>query len=152
MAVDSQIFEMVYVWGERNGERDLQENERKRGMNLTIIVLICLNVVFNATANILIKTAMNKLAGVKLNSLTVIFSQLILNPVFILGCVSFGMSLLFYSFVLQKVNVSFAYPITVGGSIILVSFVSMLLLHEKIKATQVAGVAVILAGITLIMR
>jgi multidrug transporter EmrE-like cation transporter len=121
-------------------------------MNLKIVLLFAGNVTFNATGNIMMKHGMNALKDIQLNTLRAILSNLILNPLLIIGVFSYVLSLVFYIFILQRVNLNIAYPIVVACTAILVNIVAQLMLHESITWSQITGYAVIIVGIYLIVR
>jgi Membrane transporters of cations and cationic drugs len=121
-------------------------------VNLKIIMLFAGNVVFNAVGNTMMKHGMNAVKGIPLNSFRAIVFNLVLNPLLIIGVFSYVLSLVFYIFVLQKVNLNIAYPIVVACTAILVNIASQFMLHESITWIQIVGYAVIIVGIYLIVR
>ena len=121
-------------------------------MNLKIVLLFAGNVTFNAVGNIMMKRGMNSVKDISLNTFRAIVSHLVLNPLLIIGAFSYVLSLAFYVFVLQKVSLNIAYPIVVACTAILINIASQLMLHESITWSQIAGCAVIIGGIYLIVR
>jgi len=121
-------------------------------MNLKIVLLFAGNVAFNAVGNIMMKHGMNAVKGIPLNTFKAIVFNLILNPLLIIGVCSYVLSLVFYIFVLQRVSLNIAYPIVVACTAILINIASQLMLHESITWSQIAGCAVIIGGIYLIVR
>jgi len=121
-------------------------------MNLRILALLIGNVVFNAGGNIMMKMGMNNIKGVSLNTGKDIISQLILNPLLILGAGSYVLSLVFYIFVLQKINLNVAYPIVVSCTAVLINIAARFMLNEGITWSQIVGCIVIVFGIYLIVR
>jgi multidrug transporter EmrE-like cation transporter len=121
-------------------------------MNLKIVLLFAGNVAFNAVGNIMMKQGMNTVKNIPLNTFRAIVFNLILNPLLIMGAFSYILSLVFYIFVLQKVNLNIAYPIIVACTAILVNITAQITLQESISMSQIAGYAVIICGIYLIVR
>jgi len=121
-------------------------------MNLKIVLLFAGNVTFNAIGNIMMKHSMNNVKDVPLNTFRAILSNLILNPILIIGTVCYVLSLVFYIFVLQKVSLNIAYPIVVACTAVIVNIAAQFMLHETITWSQIAGYAVIVGGIYLIVR
>jgi len=121
-------------------------------VNLKIVLLFAGNVAFNAVGNIMMKYGMNTVKDAPLSTFRAVVSNLILNPLLIIGAFSYVLSLVFYVFVLQKVSLNIAYPIVVACTAILVNIASQFMLHESITWNQIAGCAVIIGGIYLIVR
>lgn len=119
---------------------------------MRIIILFLLSIAFNVTANILMKVGMMRLKELQLTQISEMIQKMILNPALILGCVCYAISLLFYTFILQKINLNIAYPIVISGTVLLITVVSSLLLMEPLKLTNIIGIFVILSGIFLVLR
>ena len=76
----------------------------------------------------------------------------ITNPIIWAGLVSFGLALMFYTYVLTKMNLSVAYPLMTSlGFLIVVSF-SVLYFHENVQIAQIIGLVLVLLGLYLIAR
>jgi small multidrug resistance pump len=75
-----------------------------------------------------------------------------LGPWFLAGVVFFGCSVVIYAQALQSIAVSVGYPVMVGVSTLLVLACSMLFLKEALGGAQLAGVALIVAGVVLAAR
>ena len=119
-------------------------------MNL-IILFIC-NIVFNAVANVLIKLGMTNTADLNFGETSILIKYMIFNPKLILGCVFYALSLVFYSFILQKMDLSIAYPIVISGSVFLVMIFSKLIFKESINITQIIGTVIVLLGIVFLLK
>lgn len=119
---------------------------------MRIIILFLLSIAFNVTANILIKVGMTHLKELKLEQAGVLIQKMILNPALIFGCLCYGLSLLFYTFILQKINLNIAYPIVISGTVLLITVISSFILMEPLKFTNIIGIFVILSGIFLVLR
>lgn len=119
---------------------------------MKITILFLLNIVFNTLGNLLIKQAMIKVKDIELNTIYIIITKVIFNPTLIIGCIFYGLSLLVYSFILQKINLNTAYPITVSGSILLVTLISVLIFKESFKTSNFVGIFAILIGIYFIVK
>jgi multidrug transporter EmrE-like cation transporter len=121
-------------------------------MNLKIVLLFAGNVSFNAIGNIMMKRGMNAVKDIPLNTFRAVVFNLILNPLLIIGACSYVLSLVFYIFVLQRVNLNIAYPVIVACTAILVNIAAQFMLHESLTWSQITGYAVIIGGIYLIVR
>ena len=105
-------------------------------------IYLALAIVFNSAANLVIKG----FASERSES----FYDLITNFPLIVGVMLFGINFIFYTKALHYLNISVAYPIVVGFSIILIISLSMLFLHERLTFVQVGGIGLIIAGIVLV--
>ena len=75
------------------------------------------------------------------------------NPlnIFLLGGIClYGLSTIFYILVLGKFNLSLAYPIVIGLTIVATMIVGATILKEKITIFQWLGVGLLLSGISAI--
>ena len=70
-----------------------------------------------------------------------------LNFYLVGGVFFYFLSFLAYLFVLSKMNLSAAYPVTIGLTMIVTVLVSLFYLKEQIPPFQAAGITLILLGI-----
>ena len=124
---------------------------------LKIILLLLGNVVFNSAGNILMKVGMGRTEvladdGEPLTGLQGIIHGFVLNPALIFGAFSYVASLAFYMFLLRKLDLSIAYPISVSCAIIIVTLVSGFALNEQISITQIIGMVIIMFGLFILTR
>lgn len=68
------------------------------------------------------------------------------------GLVAYGLGTAFYILVLGKFNLSFAYPVVIGLTIIATTISGAILLAEKVSATHWFGIGLVLSGIFVIAR
>ncbi len=115
-----------------------------------IYVILGLAIIFNAVANILIKLGMSKVTlGPEFNALQMIITMLT-NLYVISGIISFGLALVLYSYVLNKINLSIAYPLMTSlGYAIVVSF-SVLFFKETLALYQIIGLILIISGVWMV--
>jgi len=73
--------------------------------------------------------------------------QNLLNPYLIGGLFAYGLSTLFYIKVLGKLNLSVAYPVVIGLTVVATAIAGAIVLHEKVSVTQWLGVGLMLSGI-----
>jgi len=111
-------------------------------------LILGLAIILNATANILIKVGMLRIEGK--GGMGSILIAALSQPAFWGGILSFGLALAAYSFVLNRLNLSVAYPVMVSLGLIIVVLVSYFLLKESITAVQIAGFFLIIAGVWLV--
>lgn len=103
----------------------------------------------NASANILIKSGMRRLE-LEGASLAVIARQILTNGAVLGGIILFGMNVLAYAYVLNKIPLSQAYPIMTSVGFFIVVTASVFFFGETLDIYQVSGLILILAGVTLI--
>lgn len=117
-------------------------------------IALMIALTFNATANLLIKFGARKadlegglMADGPINAIRIILT----NWQLMLGLVLFASNVLFYMYALQKLRVSSAYPIMVGGGFAIIAVVAMFSsLAERLAPVQWAGVVLIMVGIILV--
>jgi small multidrug resistance pump len=66
------------------------------------------------------------------------------------GLAAYGLSTLFYLVVLSKANLSIAYPIVIGLTVLMTTLTSTWLLGEKVISVQWIGIGLVIAGISAI--
>ncbi|MEH1782519.1 SMR family transporter [Nostoc sp.] len=93
---------------------------------------------------ILITVGLNTLAQ---NLLKLGAGQNPLNIYLIGGILSYGLSAIFYVVVLGKLNLSVAYPLVIGLTIIVTMITGSVILKEKILISQWLGAGLMLSGI-----
>jgi len=74
----------------------------------------------------------------------------LINLPMIAGVGAYGLSTLLYVVVLKEANLSFAYPVIIGTTVLVTCIVSVAVLGERLAALQWFGIALIVAGIGLV--
>ncbi len=99
------------------------------------------------TLLILITVALNTAAQalLKLGS-----GQSLLNMYLLGGIAFYGISTVFYILVLGKLNLSVAYPVVIGLTVLAATIVGAFVLHEKVTPGQWVGIGLMLSGISAI--
>lgn len=97
-----------------------------------MMILICLTVILNTGAQTLLKMGSG---------------QTPLNLYLLGGIGLYGVSTIFYILVLGKFNLSVAYPVVIGLTIVATTIVSGMILREKIVISQWIGVGLLISGI-----
>ncbi|MCM0589960.1 MAG: SMR family transporter [Gloeotrichia echinulata IR180] len=70
-----------------------------------------------------------------------------LNIYLLGGICSYGLSTIFYVLVLGKLNLSVAYPVVIGLTIVVTMISGAIILREKVLISQWLGVGLLLSGI-----
>ncbi len=103
---------------------------------------LMLAIVFNTSANLVVKGFATKQSNT--------FYDLLTNYPLIIAVVLFGVNFIFYTKALYYLNISIAYPIVVGFSIILIISFSMIFFNERLSLMQFGGIGLIIVGIILV--
>ncbi|MCL6436066.1 MAG: small multidrug resistance protein [Leptolyngbyaceae cyanobacterium HOT.MB2.61] len=104
-------------------------------VRLFFLVLILVTVGLNTLAQVLLKLGSGR------------------NPLnfFILsGLVAYGLSTVFYILVLGKFNLSVAYPVVIGLTVVATTLTGAILLREKVSTIHWLGIGLMLSGISAI--
>ena len=99
---------------------------------------------FIFTSLIFITVGLNTMAQVLLKSGA---TKNILNIYLLGGIVTYGLSTVIYILVLSKFNLSVAYPVVIGLTVIATTVASALLLKEKVNSVNWLGIGLMLSGI-----
>jgi len=112
-------------------------------------LLLTVALTFNAIANILLKIGAERLGAMDEAGFV---GRLLVNYQLLAGLALFALNVLFYAAALTRLDLSVAYPVMMGGSLLIVVSVSALLLQEQVTATQVIGLALLVLGMTLVIQ
>lgn len=77
------------------------------------------------------------------------YVKLFTTPIVLLGFLMYGVSSLFWLFILSKLPLSLAYPLVSMGYVLVVFF-SWLLLREHVSIARIIGVGIICCGVALL--
>ena len=103
----------------------------------------------NASANILIKSGMRRLE-LEGATLVQIARQILTNGAVLGGIILFGLNVLSYAYVLNKMPLSQAYPVMTSVGFFIVVTASVFFFGETLDIYQISGLLLILAGVVLI--
>ena len=126
-------------------------------MNLILqnfYTLLLFSVLFNVTANILLKTVVTKTGGISADT-TQLLSNLLkvaFNPYLIIGLTLYGFSFLIWLRVLTFNDLSRSYPIFATIVFLLTTFGSVIFLNENVSLLRLIGICIMLLGIFLVAR
>lgn len=117
--------------------------------NLTLLTILA-SVFLSVAAQISLKAGMGRLIFpetlISVESFWLIFNRFVL-----LGLFCYGMSMVFWLYVLTKVEVSRAYPF-VGLGFIGTMLFAHFLLHEPITMQKLIGTLLVVSGVFLLAR
>jgi len=115
---------------------------------MQMILIFGATVLINVIGTVLIKFGSSKISSINL-SLASIWS-IISNWHILLGIALYAGSFPAYSYILQKMSVSVAYPIFTSLSFAGVVVISVLFLKESLTMMQFFGLALVIGGIVLL--
>lgn len=102
------------------------------------------------TGQLLMKTGLNQL-GALTDINVAVFFRMVFNPYVFGGIVSYGIGFIAYLFALSRLDQSFAYPMFALGYV-LVPLYNWIVMHEPFSITRLAGILLVLVGVSLISR
>ena len=78
--------------------------------------------------------------------------NLILNPVFVSGCIIYALSTFAWVAILTRFQLSFAYPLVIAFSILLTFSMGILLFKEQITLHKLVGVTMVALGVVVLSK
>lgn len=116
--------------------------------------LLAISVIFNVTANILLKKGVLSFGGLSGQKTKIILelTKAAANPFILVGICLYGLSFIIWLRVLSFNDLSKSYPIFATCVFLLTTLGSMRFLNEQISMMRVAGIAVMLVGIFIVSR
>lgn len=119
-------------------------------------IALVLALVLNAAANLMMKFGS---VGLKASleadprrDAGALAGMLAHNWILVLGLFFFATNVLLYTYALQVVKISIAYPIMVTGGFAIIALVAWRYLGESLSTMQWGGIALILIGVYLVAR
>ena len=119
---------------------------------MSSIPFIIIAVSIAVVGQLFIKAGLNTLGDISFSqNLLASYIRIFLSPLVLLGTITYFISVLFWLYVLSKVDLSFAYPF-LAFSYVLVTLASHWFLGETIPPFRWAGVLVICFGVIMVAR
>ena len=116
----------------------------RRNKKLKLVILFILYVVLASSGLILFKLGATNSVSVKILNFSINFSWKIL-----IGIMCYGCSFLLWLYIVSKMNLTFAMPLSVALVNTLVVLESCLIIKEKITLTQGIGILVVIVGVCI---
>jgi drug/metabolite transporter (DMT)-like permease len=113
-------------------------------------VMLSLTALLMAVANLLIKNGIARAVGFS-PSLLALF-QLLRQPAVVVGLLLTGISALLWFRILASQKLSTCYPLFVSLTYSFITLGAFYFLHEKLSIQKLAGLVVIIIGITVVAR
>jgi len=121
-------------------------------VSLRALLLIIFCAFVQAASNLLLRRGVLLAGGIRGSGLPSGLLALIRQPLFLLGLLLYGVAALIWFAVISREALSLSYPVLVGVTFGLVVLGGIALFQERLAATQLVGIAVILLGIVLVSR
>jgi multidrug transporter EmrE-like cation transporter len=121
---------------------------------MSFIQLLITSVIFNVTANILLKKGVTSFGGITGQKAKLIadLTKAAFSPFIIAGLALYGLSFIIWLRVLSFNDLSRAYPIFVSFVFLLTTAGSIIFLKESVSLMRVLGIVIILSGIYIVAR
>ena len=78
--------------------------------------------------------------------------KLLFSPLILFAIASYGLGVIFYMFMLSRLDLSFLYPVMTALGLVFATIVSAVILHEQISMVRLAGIALMVGGVLLVSR
>ncbi|MEI7615796.1 MAG: hypothetical protein WCJ54_03700 [Actinomycetota bacterium] len=112
------------------------------------IILVILYVIFAVGGSTLIKYGgLSKIASL----ITIPIVDIGVSLISLLGIICYGASFLFYILLLNKFDLSFISPVTIGIVYVLLMITAAIVFKEQFTILKTIGCTIILAGIMLVI-
>jgi uncharacterized membrane protein len=117
-----------------------------------VIAAIVVSVAMAGVAQVLFKGGLNKSGPVREGHMFVTKMILVLfTPRIMAGLALYGFSTLFYLWALSRAPLSFVYPM-LALNFVIVTVLSRFVLGEHISGMRATGIAIVIAGVSLVAR
>ena len=78
--------------------------------------------------------------------------KLLFSPLILFAIASYGFGVIFYMFLLSRLDLSFLYPVMTALGLVFATMVSAVILREQISLFRLAGIALMVGGVFLVSR
>jgi len=125
----------------------------KNNLTLKIIFLMLMTDVLESVGELFFKQGVSATGTdhVALQNCLIFFTKLVGQPTLWFGVLAYALNFILWLAVLSRIDLSVAFPIG-NATYIIIPFLSMIVLHEKITLLRWIGIACIIIGVTLISR
>jgi len=76
--------------------------------------------------------------------------HLLTHPFVLLAILAYGFGVIFYMFMLSRLDLSYLYPAMVALGLVLATLISATILGEHISLVRLGGIVVVIAGVFLV--
>ncbi len=118
----------------------------------TDILLVLLGATLNVLAQVTLKASTRGMARMDLGMVVSHWRELALNPLILLACTLYAISVVNWVVVLSRVDLSLAYPLCTAIAFVLTFIAGILVFGEHLTMWRLAGAALIVMGAFLLCR
>lgn len=116
-----------------------------------IYIIALISILLGSIAQYLLKIGMTSINLDKEQDITLIIKSLVTNIPLLGGISCYGLSMIFWLYVLSKLELSKAYPLVSLGYVFTL-LLGYFLLHESVNNYKILGVAFIILGVIFITK
>lgn len=118
---------------------------------IMIYVIALVSIMLGSIAQYLLKIGVSSLEWDRNRGLFVLAKSVLTNINLLGGIACYGLSMIFWLYVLSKLELSKAYPLVSLGYVFTL-LLGYFLLHESVNIFKVLGVVLVIVGVMLITR
>ncbi len=115
-------------------------------------LLLGMGVVANVVAQLLLKSTMRGYDVFGSGGLSKGVLGIFAKPLFWLSLACYGLGFMFYTVALSRLELSKAYPVSSAAAVVMIAAISLLFFRESPDASKLVGLALLIAGIFLVLR
>ena len=78
--------------------------------------------------------------------------KLLTTPLILAAIASYGFGVIFYMFMLSRLDLSFLYPVMTALGLVFTSIISAVVLGEQLSSLRLGGIALMVAAVFLVSR
>ena len=78
--------------------------------------------------------------------------KLLTTPLILMAIASYGFGVIFYMFMLSRLDLSFLYPVMTALGLVFTSIISAAVLGEQLSLLRLGGISLMVAGVFLVSR
>jgi multidrug transporter EmrE-like cation transporter len=113
---------------------------------------IVIAVVTGAVAQTMMKMGTNRVGEFGETPVVEYLFRLLTNPFVLVAIMSYGFGVIFYMFLLSRLDLSYLYPMMVALGLVLATIVSSLIFGEQISIMRLGGIAVVILGVFMLSQ
>jgi multidrug transporter EmrE-like cation transporter len=76
--------------------------------------------------------------------------RLITNPFVLMAIMAYGFGVIFYMFMLSRLDLSYLYPMMTALGLVLATLISSFILQEQISLLRLGGIGVVILGVFMV--
>lgn len=78
--------------------------------------------------------------------------RLLTNPFVLLAIMAYGVGVIFYMFMLSRLDLSYLYPVMTALGLVLATLVSSFILGEQISLARLGGIGIVILGVFMLSK